>query len=340
MKQRILITGGAGFIGSNFIRYLLSDPRFAKKIQKIVNLDKLTYSGNPQNLKDLRGDKRYSFIKGDICDKELVFSLVRQCDIIVNFAAESHVDRSIRDPAAFVRTNVTGVQVLLDGVRRSWPAASASRMKKKRFIQISTDEVYGSVVTGSSREDSPLEPNSPYAASKAAADLLARSYYVTYGIPILITRSTNNFGPYQYPEKIIPLFITNALEDKTLPVYADGSNVRDWIFVKDNCDAIAFLMEEGVTGEVYNISAGNEMKNIDLTRRILRIVKKPESLVSFVKDRPGHDKRYSLDASKLFRLGWRPRSRDSMARLQETVDWYRRNQTWWRRLKKRQEKFW
>ena len=331
--KTILVTGGCGFIGSNFIRYLLkSEKRKAKSEKlKVINLDKLTYSGNRENLRDVKRNPQYKFVKGDICDRGLVSKLVKRCDAIVNFAAESHVDRSIKDASQFTKTNVEGTRVLLDAARKS---------AVKRFLQISTDEVYGSIARGYFNENSPLMPNSPYAASKAAADLMARSYFVTYKTPLLIARSSNNFGPYQYPEKIIPLFITNALANKKLPLYADGSNVREWLYVLDNCDAINFLLQKGKAGEIYNIGSGNELKNIELTRKILRILGKDTKLIKFVKDRPGHDKRYALRFGKIRRLGWRPGHRFESA-LRETVLWYKENTKWWKRLKKKAyEKFW
>ena len=322
--KKILITGGAGFIGSNFIKYLLKN----KKVN-IINLDKITYSGNLDNLKDIKNNSRYKFIKGDICNRKLVFDLVKKCDGIINFAAESHVDRSIKDATVFLRTNIYGTQVLLD---------AAKKYRIQKFVQISTDEVYGSIEKGFFNEESPLKPNSPYAASKASADLLARSYFITYKLPVVIVRSSNNFGPFQYPEKIIPLFITNAIENKKLPVYADGSNVREWLYVADNCDAINFVFNYGKIGEVYNIGSGNELKNIYLTKKILKMLGKSESLIEFVKDRPGHDKRYALDLTKLRSLGWRPKKKFEEA-LEETVLWYKRNVKWWKKLKKK-EKFW
>ena len=336
--RKILITGGAGFIGSNFVRYMLrrtpclpAGRKDEGRRTKIINLDKLAYSGNLDNLRDVEKDPRYKFVKGDICDKRLVFKLVKECDAIINFAAESHVDRSIKDATEFIRTNVFGTQVLLD---------AAKKYRIKRIIHISTDEVYGSIAKGSFNENSALQPNSPYAASKAAADLLARSYFVTYKLPVIIVRSSNNFGPYQYPEKIIPLFITNALENRKVPLYADGKNVREWLYVPDNCDAINFIFKFGKIGEIYNIGGGNEMKNIDLTKKILNILRKSKSLIKFVKDRPGHDKRYALNFEKLRRLGWKPRYSFEDA-LKETVLWYKENSKWWKRLKKRREKkFW
>ena len=322
--KKILITGGAGFIGSNFIRYILQ-----KTKAKIINLDKLTYSGNIDNLSDIKNNPRYKFVKGDIANEKLVSKLVKGCDAIINFAAESHVDRSIKDSRAFMQTNVIGTQVLLDAARK---------YKIKRFIQISTDEVYGSIKSGYFTENSNLAPNSPYAASKAAADILARSYFVTHKLPVIIVRSSNNFGPYQYTEKLIPLFITNALENKKLPVYADGTNVREWIYVTDNCSAINFVLNKGKDGEVYNIGSGNELKNIVLTKKILKLLDKKENLIKFVKDRPGHDKRYDLKLSKLKSLGWKPDKKFD-AGLKETVLWYKENVKWWKKLKKK-ERFW
>jgi dTDP-glucose 4,6-dehydratase len=316
--KKLLVTGGAGFIGSNFIRYILSSCRD----YEITNLDKLTYCGNLENLKDIEDDKRYRFVKGDIADAAVVDGLVAKADIVVNFAAETHVDRSIIDPEAFIRTNITGTHTLLE---------AAKKHGIDLFIQISTDEVYGSVEKGSSKEDDGLFPNSPYSASKAGADLLARSYFVTFRLPVIITRSSNNFGPYQYPEKVIPLFITNAVHDKKLPLYADGMNKRDWLFVEDNCEAIATVLNKGTPGEIYNIGIGRDITNIELTRAILDILGKPESLIEFVKDRPGHDKRYSLDIDKLKNLGWKPK-RDFKKALKLTVDWYKDNNEWWQRL--------
>jgi dTDP-glucose 4,6-dehydratase len=331
MYKKILVTGGAGFIGSNFVRYALRRTRDEGRGTKIVNLDKLTYSGNLANLRDVEKDPRYKFVKGDICNQRLVSRLAKKCDTIVNFAAETHVDRSIKDATEFIKTNIFGTQALLDVARK---------LGIKRFIQISTDEVYGSTLKGSFDENSPLLPNSPYAASKAAADLLARSYYVTHGVPVIIVRSSNNFGPFQYPEKIIPLFITNALGNKKVPLYADGGNIREWLYVRDNCDAINYILNFGKTGEVYNVGGGNEMRNIDLTKKILNLLGKNKKLIKFVKDRPGHDKRYALSPEKLEKLGWKPNYRFEEA-LNETVLWYKENTKWWKRLKrKREEKFW
>jgi dTDP-glucose 4,6-dehydratase len=317
--RTLLVTGGAGFIGSNFIRYMLN--RHADI--SIINLDKLTYAGNLENLKMVADDDRYRFIKGDICNAEIVNRLVPEADVIVNFAAESHVDRSIGKPDDFIKTDIYGVFVLLE-------AARANGLE--RFVQISTDEVYGSREKGHFKEKDPLMPSSPYAASKSGADRLAYSYYVTYRLPVVIPRSSNNFGPYQYPEKLIPLFITNALEDKKLPIYGDGLNVRDWLYVMDNCEAIERVMEQGTDGEVYNVGAGNERSNLEITRFILEFLNKPESLMTFVEDRKGHDRRYALDISKMRALGWQPRHSFQEA-MKETVQWYCNHRQWWQKLK-------
>jgi dTDP-glucose 4,6-dehydratase len=319
---RLLITGGAGFIGSNFIRYILQEhPDW-----EVVNLDKLTYAGNLENLKDVKNDSRYRFIHGDIADRELIDKLFSQgFDVVVNFAAESHVDRSILDASPFIRTNVQGPQVLLEGARQH---------RVKLFIQVSTDEVYGSLgATGKFNEESPLHPSSPYSASKAAADLLCQAYQRTYGLPVIITRCSNNYGPYQFPEKLIPLTITNALEGKPIPVYGDGLNVRDWIHVEDHCCALDMAIQRGKQGEIYNIGADNERTNLEMVRRILDIVQKPHSLITFVSDRPGHDRRYALDTTKIHQeLGWEPRHSFEEG-LQRTVEWYIENEPWWRRVK-------
>jgi len=317
--KKILVTGGAGFIGSNFIRHTLN--KYAD--YSIVNLDKLTYAGRKENLKDVENNSRYRFVKGDICDAKIVTEIIKDCDTIINFAAESHVDRSISDAAEFVRTNVHGTYVLLE---------EAKKNNISLFCQISTDETYGSREKGFFKETDLLKPSSPYSASKAAADLLTYSYYTTYNLPVVITRSTNNFGPYQYPEKVMPLFITNALESKKLPVYGDGRNVRDWIYVLDNCEAIDFIIHKGKIGEIYNVAGNNEVRNIDLTHSILKIMKKPEDLIEFVQDRPGHDRRYALDSVKIKKLGWKPQHNFEQA-LQETVEWYENNQDWWQALK-------
>jgi len=321
--MKLLITGGCGFIGSNFVRYMRT--RYPK--YSVINLDTLTYAGNRENLRDIERGRNYRFVKGDICDEKTVLRLSKGCDAIVNFAAETHVDRSIRDASAFLKTNVYGAYVLLEAARRD---------RVGRFVQVSTDEVYGSIATGAFTEEDPLRPNSPYAASKAGADLLCRAYAVTFTTPVVITRSSNNFGPYQYPEKVIPLFITNALENKRLPVYADGSNVRDWLYVEDNCRAIDLVLHKGLAGQIYNIGGGTELPNIELTRMILRTVGKPERLIKFVKDRPGHDKRYALDCRKIHELGWKPQGDFNQA-LAATIRWYRDNTQWWLRLRRAAE---
>lgn len=290
---------------------------------RIANLDKLTYAGNKENLKAVEKNKNYTFVEGDICDEGLALKLSRGCDAIINFAAETHVDRSIKDASDFIVTNVDGTHALLEAAKKN---------AIKRFIQISTDEVYGSIKEGKFKETDPLRPNSPYAASKASGDLLCRAYFVTYKTPVVITRSSNNFGPYQYPEKVIPLFITNAMEQKGLSVYADGSNVRDWLYVEDNCGGIDTVLHKGEIGEAYNIGGGTELPNIELTRLILKLMDKPESLIKFVEDRLGHDKRYALECGKINALGWRPRYNFEEA-LKKTVEWYIANANWWRRLK-------
>ncbi len=320
--MRILVTGGAGFIGSNFIRHILAtEPDCG-----VVNLDRLTYAGNLENLADVERDSRYRFIKGSICDVELVDRLLKEgFDALMNFAAESHVDRSIQDARAFVETNALGTQVILEACRRH---------RIPRMVQISTDEVYGSLgPSGRFREDSPLSPNSPYAASKAAGDLLVAAYVRTYGLPAIITRSSNNYGPYQFPEKAVPLFITNALAGEALPLYGDGLQVREWLHVRDHCEALALILKNGAPGEIYNIGGNCERINIDVARLILRTLGKPESLIVHVEDRLGHDRRYALDMSKLERaLGWRPRIPFETG-LKETVGWYEDHVTWWTRIK-------
>jgi len=319
MSKKLLITGGAGFIGSNFIRHILDKyPDY-----EVINLDKLTYAGCGNNLEDIKGNRNYKFIKGDICDAEVVAKTVKDCEIIINFAAESHVDRSINNASEFIRTNIYGTYTLLEAARK---------YKIKLFCQIGTDEVYGSKEEGYFKETDALSPSSPYSASKAAADNLVHSYYTTYKLPVIITRTTNNFGAYQYPEKIIPLFITNALEDKKVPVYGDGKNVRDWIYVLDNCEAIDFIIHNGELGEIYNIAGNAEMNNIDLTKLILKALSKSEDLIEFVTDRLGHDRRYALDNSKINKLGWEPRYNFEEA-LEQTIEWYRNNTKWWSALK-------
>lgn len=319
--MKILVTGGAGFIGSNFIKYLLSHyPHY-----KIVNLDKLTYAGNLDNLSDIEDNPNYRFIKGDICDQELIDRLAEdKIDVLVNFAAESHVDRSLYDPKIFVETNVLGTQVLLE---------SALKFKIDRFIQISTDEVYGPLTKGFFTEESPLSPNNPYSASKASADLVVGSYFKTFSLPVIITRSTNNYGPYQFPEKLIPLFITNALSDQELPLYGDGLYVRDWFYVEDHCKALDLVLHRGKTGGIYNISGSQEKTNLEIAELILRKTDRSKSMIKHVKDRPAHDRRYALDCSKIKNeLGWKPDNTFEEG-LAKTVDWYIANQKWWQKIK-------
>jgi dTDP-glucose 4,6-dehydratase len=316
---KLLVTGGAGFIGSNFVRHVLA----AHPEDSVVNLDKLTYAGNPANLEDVARDPRYRFVRGDICDPTVVRDVMKDVDAVVNMAACTHVDRSLIEPDEFLRTDVFGVFTLLEAVRE---------LKIPRLLHISTDEVYGSVAHGSSRESDPMRPSNPYSASKAGGDLLALAYWQTHKTPVVITRSSNNFGPCQYPEKVIPLFITNALDDQPLPLYGDGKNVRDWLYVLDNCAAIDLVLRRGKDGEVYNIGGGHEVENIVLTRQILKLAGKPETLITPVKDRPGHDRRYSLDSKKVQQLGWAPRHKFGDA-LATTVEWYRAREAWWRPLK-------
>jgi len=319
--MKLLVTGGVGFIGSNFIRHI----RQEHPDWEITNLDKLTYAGNLENLKDIQDQPGYQFVKGDIADRKLVDKLLGQgADVIVNFAAESHVDRSILDASPFIETNVKGTQVLLEG---------AKKHGIQRFIQVSTDEVYGSIDSGRFTEESPLSPNSPYSASKTAADLLCRAYFKTHRVPAIVTRCTNNLGPYQFPEKLIPLVITNALEDKPVPVYGDGLNIRDWIFVVDHCRALDAVIQKGQPGEIYNIGGGNEKTNLDLIRKLLELLDKPQSLIQFVTDRPAHDRRYALDCTRIAtELGWKPAYSFEEA-LSATVDWYIKNESWWRSIK-------
>lgn len=315
--KKILVTGGAGFIGSNFIKYMLAKhPEY-----QIINLDLLTYAGNLENLVEIEHNPNYNFVRGDICDASLINQLVSDgVNYIINFAAESHVDRSIEDPGVFLRTNVMGTQILLD---------AALKHKVDKFVQISTDEVYGSLnESGYFTEETPLAPNSPYSASKAGADMLVRAYHETFKLPINITRCSNNYGPYQFPEKLIPLIIANAQEDKYIPVYGDGLNIRDWLHVRDHCSAIDTVLHEGATGEVYNIGGNHEKKNIEIVKTILECLKKPESLIKFVTDRPGHDKRYAIDASKIKKeLGWEP-SYSFQEGIKETIQWYLENTDW------------
>jgi len=318
--MKILVTGGCGFIGSNFIKYWLE--KYPE--DKIINLDKLTYAGNLDNLKDIEDNENYEFVKGDICDKALVDNLMKNIDIIFNFAAESHVDNSIKGPMVFTETNVLGTHNLLE---------SAKNNNVKKFIHISTDEVYGSTKDSSFKETDLLKPNSPYSASKAAAEMIVRAYNVTFKLPVIITRSSNNFGPYQYPEKVIPLFVTNLIEGKKVPLYGTGKNVRDWIYVKDNCEAIDFVSKKGEIGEIYNIGGGNEIENIELTKKILKEMGKDESYIKYVEDRLAHDFRYSLDCDKIHSLGWKSKHNFDEA-LKKTVQWYKNNEEWWRKLKK------
>jgi dTDP-glucose 4,6-dehydratase len=321
IPKTLLVTGGAGFIGSNFIRHI----RQEQPNWEITNLDKLTYAGNLENLKDIQDQPGYHFVKGDIADRKLVDKLLGQgFHVIVNFAAESHVDRSILDASPFIETNVKGTQVLLEGARKHGI---------QRFIQVSTDEVYGSTDSGYFTEQSPLSPSSPYSASKTAADLLCHAYFKTHRLPVIITRCTNNFGPYQFPEKLIPLAVTNALEDKPIPVYGDGLNIRDWVFVSDHCRALDAVIQKGQPGEIYNIGGGNEKTNLELIRKLLELLDKPQSLIQFVTDRPAHDRRYALDCSKIAtELGWKPAYSFEKA-LSATVDWYLKNESWWRSIK-------
>ena len=320
MTTTILVTGGAGFIGSNFIHFLARH----RPDWSVINVDKLTYAGNLENLQGIDDRPHYRFVHGDIADREIVAPLMAESDFVVNFAAETHVDRSIHDAGDFIRTDVHGTFVLLEAFRSS--------KRARRFVQISTDEVYGTIERGSARETDPIAPRNPYSASKAGADRLAYSYFVTYDVPVIVTRASNNYGPRQYPEKVIPLFVTNALEDKPVPLYGDGLQVRDWLHVEDHCRAIDFLLHEGVPGETYNIGGGHELPNLELTRRVLAMVGKPESLIAHVTDRPGHDRRYSLDTTKLRSLGWAPRVPFDEG-LRATVDWYRENPGWWQRIK-------
>jgi dTDP-glucose 4,6-dehydratase len=320
--MRVLVTGGCGFIGSNFVRQLLESRGSGVTV---VNLDKMTYAANPANLADVEHLTNYRFIRGDIADPDVVRVAMEGCSEVVNFAAETHVDRSLLGDASFIETDVKGVFVLLEEARRCGV---------RRFVQISTDEVYGSIREGSFTEESALNPRNPYAASKAGGDRLAYSYFASYGVPVLITRASNNYGPYQYPEKLIPLFVTNAIDDQPLPLYGDGRNVRDWLYVRDHAAAIDFLLDAGVPGEVYNIAGGNEAENIEITRLVLRQLGKPESLIRFVNDRPGHDRRYSLDASKLARLGFTSATPFPRG-LAETVAWYREREDWWRPVKEK-----
>ena len=320
--KNILVTGGAGFIGSNFINLILNE----HEDYRIINLDKLTYAGNLENLTPSIDNPNFTFVKGDILNADLVRYLFEEYEInyVINFAAESHVDRSILGSEIFFRTNVLGTNVLLETSRK---------FEVKKFVQVSTDEVYGSLgKEGLFTEKTPLSPNSPYSSSKAAADMMALSFHHTYGLPVVVTRCSNNYGPYQFPEKLIPLMILNTLSDKKLPVYGDGMNVRDWIFVNDHNKAIDLVLQKGKPGEVYNIGASNEMPNIEIIKLILKHLKKPESLIEYVKDRPGHDKRYAIDSTKIQKeLGWMPANTFEEA-IEKTIKWYLKNEDWWRRI--------
>ena len=316
----VLVTGGAGFIGSNFVRYALrTHPDW-----RITTLDKLTYAGRRENLHDVIDDPRHRFVHGDVADASVAAPLVQASDVVVHFAAETHVDRSILSAGEFITTDVFGTFVLLEAARQA--------PKLRRFVQISTDEVYGSVPTGASRESDELKPRNPYSASKAGADRLAYSYWATYQVPVIVTRASNNYGPYQFPEKVIPLFVTNAIDDIQVPLYGDGLNERDWLHVDDHCRAIDLLIDAAADGDTYNIGGGNHVRNVDLTHRILQLAAKPESLIRHVPDRPGHDRRYALDTAKLRALGWAPQVEFADG-LAATVDWYRRNEWWWRPIK-------
>ena len=317
--KNLLVTGGSGFIGSNFIRHMLG--KYTD--YKIINLDKLTYAGNLDNLKDVENNLNYSFVCGDICDPDVVNKVMQRVDHVVHFAAESHVDRSIEDGSVFVRTNVLGTHTLLE---------SALKHNIKRFVHISTDEVYGSILDGSFKETDILTPSSPYSSSKAGSDLLAQSYYITHNLPVIITRCTNNFGPYQYPEKLIPLFVTNLVDNKKVSVYGTGQNVRDWIHVLDHCKAVDFILHNGSIGEIYNVGGGAEKTNLGITQKLLEILGKNDSMIEYVEDRLGHDQRYSLDCSKLMELGWAPEY-DFNDGLKETAKWYVDNRWWWEKLK-------
>jgi len=324
--RHVLVTGGAGFIGSNFVRYALA----THADWRVTTLDKLTYAGRTENLKDVMDHPRHEFVKGDVADPAVAAPLVASADYVVHFAAETHVDRSILSAGDFITTDVFGTFVLLEAARE------APQLKK--FVQISTDEVYGSVPQGSSKEQDELRPRNPYSASKAGADRLAYSYWATYEVPVVISRASNNYGPNQFPEKIIPLFITNALDDIPVPLYGDGQNVRDWLHVTDNCRALDVLLAQGQPGEVYNIGGGNHVKNLDLTHTILQLLGKPDSLIKPVADRPGHDRRYSLDTTKMQSLGWTPRVAFEQG-LADTVGWYKQNEWWWRPIKEQDVAF-
>jgi dTDP-glucose 4,6-dehydratase len=323
MTRTLLITGGCGFIGANFVRHILN--RYPD--YRVINLDKLTYAGNPANLADIADDERYRFVRGDITDADVVDSLVAEADCVVNFAAESHVDRSIFGSADFLHTNIDGTFVLLDAARRHGV---------ERFHQVSTDEVYGSITEGEWNEDFPLEPRNPYSATKGSAELLVRAFHLSHNVPTVVTRASNNIGPYQYPEKRVPLYITNAIDDKPLPVYGDGMQVRDHLFVDDHCSAIDLVLHEGTIGEAYNVGGDNDATGIEVARTILEQLEKPETLIQFVKDRVGHDLRYALDSNKVKALGWKP-AVDVEEAINRTIQWYGDHQDWWRDIRNRDD---
>ena len=315
--MKLFVTGAAGFIGSNYVRHVLETSD-----DEVVIYDLLTYAGNMASIEDVLGP-RVSFVHGDICDREAVAAAMRGCDQVVHFAAESHVDRSISGPDAFVRTNCDGTNVMCDVARR---------LEVDRFLHVSTDEVYGSVEEGSSVETDPLEPRSPYSASKAGSDLIALSYFTTYGLPVIVTRASNNYGPYQFPEKVIPLFTTNLLDGGTVPLYGDGLNIRDWLFVADHCSGVDVVLRNAEPGQIYNIGGGNEITNRELTERLLQLCGRDDSAIDHVEERLGHDRRYSIDCSKLKAIGWAP-AQDFAEGLEQTVAWYRDNRAWWEPLK-------
>jgi dTDP-glucose 4,6-dehydratase len=333
--MHILLTGGAGFIGSNFVHLLLK----LRPTYRITNLDVLTYSGNLENLRGLENDPRYTFVKGDITDEKTVMPLIESCDAIVHMAAESHVDRSILDSRPFVMTNVIGTQTLLDAARRAQSKnGGGAWMKNNRFVYVSTDEVYGSLPLENPelkfKETTPLETNSPYSASKAGGDLLARAYHHTFHMDVVTTRCSNNFGPFQFPEKVIPLFVTNLIEGKQVPLYGDGKNVRDWIHVDDHCEGVLTALEKGKAGEVYNFGGNNERSNLELTHEILRLMGKGHDSIKPVADRPGHDRRYAIDCTKALReLNWKPTRSAWPQALADTINWYKNNEAWWRSVK-------
>ncbi len=316
--MKLFVTGGLGFIGSNFIRKVLLETN-----HEVINFDKVTYAANPANLKDFYGNKRYSFVKGDICNKADVKSALKDVDIILNFAAESHVDRSLEDFSPFIETNIKGTTNLL---------TLALESKAKLFVQISTDEVYGQIMSGSFTENDLLNPRNPYSASKASAEMFVSAFKETYGLPTVITRSSNNYGPYQFPEKVIPLFITNLLEGKQVPLYGEGKQVREWTHVDDNCEGVLVAMEKGKKGEIYNIASGYELSNVELTHKIISLMGHNEEMIKKVEDRKGHDFRYSLDSSKIKSLGWTPKNSFDDG-LIKTINWYKNNTDWWKKLK-------